>query len=143
MITSDKDPRATPRDAWRDACGASVFVSFLVIVGHVFAPLVTGLAFPYAGGGAVVLGIGSTACLGLRARGPRLAAAVALGGLLGLRTLSALMPELFISEHGALSMLDGIALTLLLGCGTMLGVLSWKTGQGPNKPLQPTGFAGG
>lgn len=138
MIAGDRIPNAR-RDAWRDACGASMFVSFLVIVGYVFAPLVTGLAIPYAGGGAVVLCIGSTACLGLEARGARLAAAAALGGLLGLRVSSALMPELFISEHGALSTLDGIVLTLLFGCATTLGVLSWKTGGGPSNTPQPTG----
>jgi hypothetical protein len=77
MTTSTLAARPLPRDIWNDACGAAVFVSFLVILAHVVVPLVLDVEIPYAGGAAAVLIIGATICLGLdrRARGSRSPAA--------------------------------------------------------------------
>lgn len=143
MNTSTNPQDQVPRDPWQDACGAVVFLSFLMIVAHVALPPMFGLTVPYAGGAAVVLTIGATVGLGLRSRSMRLAAAIALVGLLGLRLLSAIRPDLLISKHGALSLLDGIAMALLfLAVVVLIGVASNRTFTGPNKPMQRTGFAG-
>jgi hypothetical protein len=92
-----------PRDRWMDACGAAAFVSFLLIVGYVAFPPIAGLSMPYSGGGAVVLGIGATLCLGLKSASARLAASIALAGLMILRTFSSIRPDIFVAEHGELS----------------------------------------
>jgi hypothetical protein len=112
------------------------FLSFLMIVAHVISPPLFGLMIPYTGGAAVVLGMGATVCLGLRSRSTRLAAAIALCGLLCLRALSAIRPDLLIAKHGLLSLIDGIAMTLLvLASVALIGVGSWRTYSAPNKPL--------
>ncbi len=137
-------PVETSRDRWMDACGASVFVSFLLIVGYVACPPMLGLELPYAGGGAVVLLIGATLCLGLESRPTRVVTAIALVGLMGLRTVSAVRPDLLIAKHGDLSLLDGGALVLLIiAAAMMLGVAIGHPSSGPDKPLQPTGIARG
>jgi hypothetical protein len=63
---------------------------------------------------------------------------------LGLRLLSAITPELLISKHGAPSFMDGVAMALLaLAVIVLIGVASRQICSEPNKPLQPTGCAGG
>ena len=140
--------RAVPvesfRDRWMDACGASAFVSLLLIVGYVACPPVLGLKMPYAGGGAVVLGIVATLCLGLKSRQTRLPAAITLVGLMSLRAISSIRPDLLVAKHGELSLLDGGGLIILiLAAAWMLGVAMRSPSSGPNKPQQPTGAPSG
>ena len=127
---------ADTHDDWTRACIRLAFVSFLVIVGYVLLPLV-GAAIPYAGGAAVILGLGAVLCQGARSRGGRLAVATGLAGLLTLRVLSALVPGLLVARHGALSVLDGLALTaLVLGCAALFHGAS-RTAAGPGQPSEP------
>ena len=128
MIAHPASPADLPRDRWRDACGTATLLSFLLVVIHVVSPAVFGLPVPYAGGAAVVLLVGATACLGLRTLQARLAATVALIGLIGLRALSGVRPDLLLTEHGALSLPDGLALVLLaLAERTMLAAAPTRT----------------
>lgn len=138
MHTIELASSHAPRDAWKDACGATAFVSFLVILGHVLSPQLTGFSIPYSGGAAVVLGIGATVCLVLKARGARLAAAAVLGGLLGLRALSALAPNLLIAKHGALSWFDGAAFALLALAFLAMLSAAWSRAD-PGSSMPPRG----
>ncbi len=128
-----------PRDRWMDSCGAAAFVSLLLIVVYIACPPMTGLQLPYAGGGAAVLGIGATLCLALHSRSARLAAAIALMGLISLRTLSAFRPDLLVAEHGELTLLDAGGLALLVLTAVLLVSVAIRTASsGPLMTQHPT-----
>lgn len=140
-VTTEGQPQ---RSRWHDTCGAAAFLSFLVIVVHVAFPSLFGIAIPYSGGAAAVLAVGATVSLAARSRPARLAISMVLGALLSLRALSATRPELFIAKHGALSILDGVVLAILgLAAAAMFWAATRPVSSNPDKPLQPTGIAGG
>ena len=141
IVVTEGQPR---RSLWRDACGAAIFLSFLVIVAHVAFPSLFGIGIPYSGGAAVVLGAGATVSLALRSRPTRLAISMALSAMLILCALSATRPDLFIAKHGAFSTMDATVMAILgLAAAAMIWSATRRISSEPNKPLQPTGFAGG
>lgn len=105
---------ATRRDDWADACGAAALVSLLVIACHVVLPAVSGLAIPYSGGAAVILGLGAVLGSAITVRVHRLLAASTLVALLLFRLVTALWPDMFTSAHGSLTPSDGAALFALI-----------------------------
>ncbi len=130
-------PYEETRDPWRDACGASVIASFLLIVVHVAGPKFLGLQFSYAGGGAAVLGVGAMLGLGLHERAIRLSLATAMIGLLSLRFVSGLRPDLLLAANGELTFFDGLGLAVLILQGAwMLHVALMR------RPLERNGVSG-
>ncbi len=126
------------RDRWMDACGAAAFVSLSLIIGYVACRWIAGIRMPYSGGGAVVLGIGATLCLGLESASARLAASIGLVGLMLLRMLAALRPDLIAAEHGALSVVDGGGVALLiLAAAWMVLAATRRPDSESNKARQP------
>ena len=133
----------TTRDSWTDACRATAFVALLLISVHVLAPLVVGATIPYAGGGAVILGIGAVLASAIRTRTNRLLAAGALLGLMVFRPTSALLPGIFISSHGPVTHVDGVALALLIVVAAcMLMVAMRYPSSGSNPPMPAHASAG-
>jgi hypothetical protein len=119
--TSNISTRGQTTDRWTDACVASAFVALVLICAHVAYPSTLSLQLPYAGGAAAILGIGAVVCTLLKSRGPRIAAASVLLGLMLLRSLTAFLPHLFQTSHGSVSFLDAAALTLqILAAAFML-----------------------
>jgi hypothetical protein len=140
MKFSRDDSVAAHRDRWMDACGLAAFFSLMLIVGHVAGPSIAGVSMAYSGGGAVVLGIGATMCLVLPSGPARFASSIALVGLMVLRALSPIRPDLFVAEHGELSTVDASGLVLLIvTAALMVYAATRRVSSGPNKTQQPTG----
>jgi hypothetical protein len=132
-------PVGAPRDRWRDACGAAAFASFLLIVAYVACPPIAGLNMPYSGGGAVVLVIGATMCLGLESTSARVASSIVLLGLMTLRALAPMRPDVFVAKDGELSTLDAGGLALLfLTAALMVWVAMRGSASGPHAMQPPT-----
>lgn len=111
----------TRRDA---ALTAIALASLACIVGYVVSPSLLGLEMPYAGGAAVVVGIGAVVCAGLRSRAARIATACVVLGLVVIRVTSAALPDLFIRPHGTPSLLDSAALMILLATAAAMVVVA-------------------
>jgi hypothetical protein len=130
-------------DGWAHACSATALVSLLLIVVHIALPPLSGLAIPYAGGAAVVLGVGAVLCSVIRSRTNRLIAASSLFGLMIFRVVSPFLPGLFISSHGGVSLLDGIAMGILIFvAGWLLIVAMRSSSSRSEEPMQAVGPAG-
>lgn len=114
-------PKARP-DA---ALTVIALAALACIVGYVASPSLLGVEMSYAGGAAVVVGIGAVVCASLRSRAARMATACVVFGLVLIRVASAALPDVFVQTHGVPSLLDGVAMVFLLAAaGAMLGVAS-------------------
>ncbi|MEQ8765153.1 MAG: hypothetical protein RL885_14565 [Planctomycetota bacterium] len=132
------------RSRWMDACGVATCLSFLLIVCHVALPPIAGVSMPYSGGGAAVLGIGAMLCLALESGSARLASAIGLVGLMILRALSPIRPDLIVAEHGELTMADAGGLVLLIITALwMVCAAAQRSTSGLNRTQQPTGGPSG
>ena len=127
----------TPRDPWTTACTAAALVSLAAIAGHVAGPASIGVAMPYAGGAGVVLGLGATVASRIATRDARLATMVAVLGLLVLRLLSVLWPGLIRVSHGAPSLVDGVALGVLVAAAALLLAAAVRTPPQPVRAVVP------
>lgn len=116
-----------PRDPWCVMCEIAALVSFVAILAYVLLSRFDGIRIPYAGGAAVVLGLGATVALSVRSRTIRISVALALVGLICLRMMSALLPGVFIATHGRLSLADGLVLGSLLLAAIALSTVGWRT----------------
>lgn len=108
-----------------EALTVIALIALACIVGHVAGPSLLGVEMPYAGGAAVVVGIGAVVCSWLRSRAARAAAACVTLGLLLIRAASVALPELLERRHGAPSLVDSAGMLVLLAAAvTMLAVAS-------------------
>ena len=124
------DASAAPHpDRWRGMCELAALISLVVIAAFMAVPLIDIAALPYAGGAAVVLGLGAMLFLRARSRTTRLAVALGLLGLVSLRLLSALLPEWLPASHGAITTADGVALGVLIAAALGLSAVAWTTPQ--------------
>lgn len=99
--------------------------SLTCILGYVVSPPLMGLEMSYAGGAAVVVGIGAVVCAGLRSRAARIATASVVLGLVSIRIMSAVLPQVFVRPHGVPSLLDSVAMLILMAtAGAMVVVAS-------------------
>jgi len=99
--------------------------SLACIVGYVASPSLVGLEMSYAGGAAVVVGIGAAVCSWLVSRAARVATACVVLGLVLIRAASAVLPGVFVQPHGAPSLPDSVGMVILLAAAvTMLVVVS-------------------
>ncbi len=112
---------ATRRD---DAMTIIALAALACIVGSVLSPLLLGVAMPYAGGAAVVVGIGALLCATLRSRAACVATACVVLGLVLIRVASAALPQLFGQPHGAPSLLDSAGVLVLLTAAVAMLVVA-------------------
>lgn len=125
-------------DRWIDACSLAALLALLLIVGDVASWMAAGMGLPYAGGGAVVLGIGAVLGAAIRTRSNRLLAASALLGLMIFRLVSSLLPGQFISSHGQIAGPDAAALVLLIiAAAWLLAVALRHSTSSPEAPARP------
>jgi hypothetical protein len=116
----------------------ATFLALALILGYVAGPSIAGVNMPYSGGGAAVLGIGAALCLALKARSARLASAIGLVGLMMLRALSPIRPDLIVTKHGELTMADAVGLLLLIITASwMAWAAAHTSSSGPNTTQEP------
>jgi hypothetical protein len=117
-------PAGTLKTRRDDSLSVIALVALACIVGYVVSPSLLGLEMSYAGGAAVVVGIGAVLCSGLRSRAARIATACVVLGLVVIRVTSAAPPEVFIRPHGTPSLLDSAALMILLATAAAMVVVA-------------------
>ncbi len=101
-------------DRWTTECTAAALLALLVVIVHGALPLTaTGGGVPYAGGAAVILGAGAVLASAFGTRSPRLLVATGVLGLLLVRGVAALRPDVMGASHGPASTTDLVALALL------------------------------
>ena len=108
-----------------DSLTVIALAALLCIAGYVASPLLLGVEMSYAGGAAVVVGIGAVVCAAFRSRAARMATACVVLGLVLIRVASAALPDVFVRPHGIPSLIDGMGMVILLAAAVaMLGVAS-------------------
>ncbi len=115
--------RTTRRD---HALTIITLASLACIGGYVASPALLSIEMPYAGGAAVVVGIGAAVCAWLRSRAARMTTAYVVLGLVLIRAASAVLPGVFVQLHGAPSLLDSVGMVILLAAAMMLVVATMR-----------------
>lgn len=119
------DPSGTQASRRDESLTIIALAALACIAAYVLSPSLLGLQMTYAGGAAVVVGIGAVVCASLRSRAARMATACTVLGLVFIRVASASLPGLFVRSHGEPSLLDSVGLLILFAAAvTMLFVAS-------------------
>lgn len=115
--------QVTHRD---DAMTIIAMLALVCIVGYVVSPSMLGHEMPYTGGAAVAVGIGAVACDWLSSRVTRIATACVVVGVVLVRLASVLLPDVFVRQHGALSLPDSAGIIILLAAAIMMLLVAIK-----------------
>lgn len=107
-----------------DALVVIALAALACIVGSVVSPSLLGLEMAYAGGAAVVVGVGAVVCASLRSRAARMATACVVLGLVLIRVASAALPDLFVRPHGVPSLPDSVGMGILLAAAVAMLVVA-------------------
>lgn len=115
----------TPESRRDDAMTIIALASLACVAVSVAGPSLLGMEMSYAGGAAVVVGLGAVVCSWLTSRAARVAMACVVLGLVVIRVASTLLPDVFVRPHGAPSLPDRVGLAILLAAAVaMLAVVS-------------------
>jgi hypothetical protein len=117
-------PAGTLTTRHDDALTIIALAALACIVGYVVSPSLLGVEMSYAGGAAVIVGIGAVVCAWLGPRAARMTTACVVLGLVLIRAASAVLPGVFVQPHGAPSLLDSVGMVILLAAAVMMLVVA-------------------